>query len=352
MLGLALLLLPALGCDKATPVAPAGVVLTISASPSQVALNGSSTITVVGRKPDGQPLNPGTEIRFSTNLGTVNPLFAIVGSGGVATTVFTGDGRSGVASITASTGTSGGGGGGSAGGGAGGSGGSTPPPSGPQSGVQSVSINIRVGEDPDNRPTLLVSANPSSIPVGTNSTSTITIIGRNRDLSPVSAGQTVLLTSTLGTLNPQRPTTRADGTATSTLTAGLTGGSAEIGAILGTSDRATTTVTIRDAAVAIGLRAEPRTIPSSGGTITLIANVTNGQGVGVAGAQVRFESDRGTFADGSSVFTDSNGEAQVELTVTQAQLDGLPSGGTFQVRAKTNSGTGSTLEASDTVTKQ
>ncbi|HEX9942320.1 MAG TPA: PKD domain-containing protein [Thermoanaerobaculia bacterium] len=96
-------LLPAVGCDKATPVAPTGTILTISANPSKVGLNGQSTITVVGRKPDGNPLNPGTEIRLTTDKGTIDPVVT-VGDGGVATAIFRADGRSGTAKITAMTG--------------------------------------------------------------------------------------------------------------------------------------------------------------------------------------------------------------------------------------------------------
>jgi hypothetical protein len=335
-LGLALLLVAAFGCDKATPVAPDGVVLTISASPSQVTLTGSSTITVIGRKPDGQPLNPGTEVRFSTNIGTVDPIIATVRTGGAASTTFRGDGRSGTATITASTGTTS----------------PTPPPSssdssdtatptGPTSGIESVSVRIVVGLDPSNRPTLLLSANPSNISI--SQTSTITIIGRNPDRSPVAAGQTVLLTSTLGTLNPVRPTTRADGTAVSILTAGSVGGEATIGAILGSSDQATTTVTIRDLATAINLIAAPGTISPQGGEITLTANVINGQGVGVAGAQVSFGVDHGTLS-ATSAFTDSSGNVSVKLTLTSTQLTGVD---TVTATASTASSTGGFL--TDTV---
>jgi len=326
-LGLALLLLPVLGCDKATPVAPAGVVLTISASPSQVALNGTSTITVIGRKPDGQPLNPGTEVRFSTNIGSVNPLIANVGSGGIATTIFSGDGRSGTATITASTGSaSGGGSGGSGGsGGTGGSGGSTTPPptdTGPRSGIQTVSISIVVGQDPSNRPSLLISANPSTTAVG--ATSAITVIARNPDRSPVPAGQSVLLTTTLGTLNPSRPTTRSDGTATSILSVGVQAGTATIGAILGSSDQVTTTVTIRDAATDMTLQSSQPTVPRagtpSGSPITLSAFVVNGQGQALQGAPVTFNTSAGTLETLGVVASDSSGVARNKLTLTTTDL--------------------------------
>jgi hypothetical protein len=97
-------LLPAVGCDKATPVAPNGSILTISANPSKIGPTGSSTITVVGRKPDGQPLNPGTEIRLSVDKGTIDPAIVAVDSHGEGTAIFRADGRSGTAKVTAMVG--------------------------------------------------------------------------------------------------------------------------------------------------------------------------------------------------------------------------------------------------------
>lgn len=103
-----------LACDSAIPTAPAGTVLTISASPSQITLTGSSIITVVGRKPNGSPLNEGTEIFFSTSLGSINPVVVPVDEDGVARTTLRGDGRVGTANVQAHVGTSGDGGTGSA----------------------------------------------------------------------------------------------------------------------------------------------------------------------------------------------------------------------------------------------
>lgn len=99
-----------LACDSATPTAPAGTILTISATPTQISLNGRSTITVIGRRPDGNPLNEGTEIFFTTDLGSVNPVVVAVDETGVARTNLRGDGRSGTAQVTARVGTSSGGG--------------------------------------------------------------------------------------------------------------------------------------------------------------------------------------------------------------------------------------------------
>lgn len=101
---LAVSLLSAVGCDKATPVAPNGTILIVSANPSKIGVNGASTITVVGRKPDGQPLNPGTEVRLSADRGTVTPPVVAVDGEGEATATFRADGRAGTATITVRTG--------------------------------------------------------------------------------------------------------------------------------------------------------------------------------------------------------------------------------------------------------
>ena len=309
LLVLLCLLVPALGCDKASPVAPAGSVLTISANPSRIGLNGSSTITVVGRKPDGNPLNPGTEIRLSTDLGTVSPGIVEVDSGGRATATLRADGRSGAAKVSAATADA------------------------------TVETTVQVGETGDTKPVLLVSVNPSTIPVEGNAT--VTVIARNSDGSPVAAGQTVILTSTLGTLSPNRPTTRSDGTATATLDAGGQAGTATITAILGASDAATTSVTIRDAATDISVQANPGSVPRSGGEITLTAFVTNSQGQPLQGAPVTFEASRGELEFTGVVFTDTSGVATNTLTLDQ---EDLPVGvNEVTVEASTPSGDGTLI---------
>jgi hypothetical protein len=308
-----LLLVSAAACDKASPVAPTGTTLTLSANPTKIGLNGESTITVVGRKPDGNPLNPGTEIRLSTDKGTISPIVE-VGAGGAATTTFRADGRTGAAVITATTG----------------------------AGDVTAMATLQIGETDETRPTLLVSVSPSNIPV--EGTATVTVIARNADGSLVEAGREVILTSTLGSLSPSRPVTRADGTAVSTLRAGNQGGTAEVTAILGSSAPATATVTIRDAATDIALQASRPSIPASGGTITFIAFVANAQGQPLQGAPVTFESTDGvgTFETTGVVTTDATGQASNVLTVAQEDLAGRTS---FTVRARTPSGTGQLLVA-------
>lgn len=109
MKSLSLLVLPLLllasGCDEATPVAPSGTVLTISASPSEIPVGGSSTIRVTALRANGTPVNPGTLIRLDTTLGTIDESVATDDSG-VARATLRGDGRIGTATVTARSGAS------------------------------------------------------------------------------------------------------------------------------------------------------------------------------------------------------------------------------------------------------
>jgi hypothetical protein len=92
-----------LACDSASPVAPAGTVLSISASPSEITANGTSTIRVTALRSNGTPVNPGTLVRFDTTLGSIDEQ-AEVDDQGVARATLRGQGDIGTATVTARTG--------------------------------------------------------------------------------------------------------------------------------------------------------------------------------------------------------------------------------------------------------
>lgn len=315
---LLLSLLPALGCDKATPVAPNGTLLTISANPSQIGLNGSSTITVVGRKPDGNPLNPGTEIRLSTDRGTINSIVT-TDDGGRATATFRGDGRLGPAMITAMTG-----------------------------GNVMVMTTVQVGQAEGDRPTVLVSVTPSTVAL--DGTADITVVARNSDGTPVARGERVTLTTTLGTITPANPTIGANGTATARLNAGGREGTATITAIVGSSAPAMAMVmVVFDAATAITVSAAPSSIPDNRqSTVTVTALVTNSRGQAVQGALVTFESEIGEFEDTTAETTDLTGQARKTLTVQPSDIPSTIQSFTVTVRTPSSTGT-SFLEGSTDV---
>ncbi len=98
-------LLAVFACDRVTPVAPVGSTITLSINPTRIAAQGeSAVVTAIVRKEDGTPVNPGTQVNFSTSLGTLDPEVAFTDETGVARANLTGDGRIGMAMVSATTG--------------------------------------------------------------------------------------------------------------------------------------------------------------------------------------------------------------------------------------------------------
>ncbi|HZF09338.1 MAG TPA: Ig-like domain-containing protein [Thermoanaerobaculia bacterium] len=304
----------ALSCGKATPVAPTGTTLAITANPSRIDLFGTSTITVFGRKANGSNLDPGTEVRFSTDKGSIDGISTI--KDGQATATLHGDGSSGTATVTATTGAS-----------------------------TMVTTKIQVGQG-DVKPTLLVNVNPNNIPV--LGKSTVTVIARNADGTAVGAGQSVIVTTDLGTLKPASPlTTDASGIATTTLTAGSQAGTATVTAIVGSSDPKTATLTIRDSAASISLQVDRTSIQSGGDqVVNLTAFVFNAQQQPVNGATVTFSSSKPSLST-SVTTTDASGKATSTLTVKAADLATCEP---ITVTATTPSGTATPFSSTKTIT--
>ena len=312
---LAALLLPTLGCDSASnPIAPNNSVLTVTATPTKIALRGeSSTITISGFRPDGNPLSQGTIIFLSTTLGTLSATSVTADGSGRATVTLTGDGRAGAAEITASLATTSSGGGTDGGGGGGG---------------VSNSVSVEIAEE---RPVLTITANPSTIPV--LGRSTITVLARDDDGFSLGAGETVVLSSDLGSV-PGEVQTDDGGRAVFTFRAGDEGGAGVVNAFLRNSDVVTATITIRDAVGDLTLQANPQSIErdDNGVNVTLEAFVVNARGNPQPNVNVTFNADRGTLSAGNDL-TDNNGLATVTLNVDRADVSDLPANGTFQVTA-------------------
>jgi PKD repeat protein len=193
------------GCDKASPVAPGGTIISVSASPQKIGLHGQSTITVIGRKPDGNPLNTGTELRLTATLGSIDPIVT-VDRNGVATATFRADGRLGTAMITAATGGSvGAGGTGTGGTGTGGS----------SSGTLTATISVQVGEAAGS---ILLQPTPTTLTVAGGKVTLLAIV-RDSSGQPL-PNQGVNFTTDIGTLSSRGATvtTNARGEARDTVT--------------------------------------------------------------------------------------------------------------------------------------
>src|SRR5947208_11013944 len=93
----------AAGCNKVPLLAPSGSTVTLSTNTPIVQANGTAEIRATVLESSGTPVQNGTTVTFSTNLGSVSPTDARTFNG-VATTQFIPNGQSGTAKIIATSG--------------------------------------------------------------------------------------------------------------------------------------------------------------------------------------------------------------------------------------------------------
>jgi len=203
---------------------------------------------------------------------------------------------------------------------------------------------------------ITVTAPTSVLPVG--GSTEITAFVMESSSTPVQNGTTVRFLTNLGTVNPVEAQTR-NGVATTTFT-GTTSGTASIRAVSGPagSGAAPTTptdpntpatpstsnsVTIAVGAAAVGtaglsVRAVPGSVPSTGGTVEVVATVLSTDGRLLAGVPVSFSASRGTLASTIAV-SDDRGEARTTLTTSEASTitarAGNATAATFDVTVRT-----------------
>ncbi len=313
----------ALGCDSASPVAPTGSVLSITANPTQINLNGGTArITVTGFKPDGNPLNPGTQLVMSTDIGdlvdpTTGALISVieVAGNGQAVALLRADGRPGAAMVTATLTTG---------------------------GDATAMATVQIGETVESQPTLVLSANPSIVDV--LELSRISILARNSDGTPVGSNQRIRLTSNLGTLHSSSSAsdtriidsadTDSNGEAVAFYRAGDQSGMGQVSGILGTSEETVLTLDVRDVATDFSFSPDQTFIPVSGGSLQLTAVVVNARNEGVSNILVRFDTRNpsvgGSFSPSSAVLTTGQGVSTATLTLAGSDLGGVAN---FEVTA-------------------
>jgi adhesin/invasin len=294
---LAALLLPVLvsGCGKASPVAPSGSTVTLSADPSEITTpSGTSTITAVVRKPNGT-VAAGVDVRFTTTIGTIDVLKA-TDSGGVATATLRGDGRSGTAMVNAAV----------------------------DGGATATALSVAIGGGGH---TITLQAIPASIPATGGRVKLVALV---RDVNgQAAAGAQVNFTTNLGRLasGGGLVVTNSSGEATDTLSVqsadvgnqtSITVG-AQTAAADGSLQSATFTVSIlTNAAASIVATANPGQLPLKGGSVTLTALVRNSSGSPVPGAGVNFTTTKGTLGSGGGLLTaDKNGQVTDSLFIPQ-----------------------------------
>jgi hypothetical protein len=329
-LAIPLLVAGGLTCSKPTPVAPSEAILSITADPLKIIPRGISEITVIGRQADGSPVNEGTEILFTTTLGSVDRVVA-VDDRGVAVAELVGDGTIGMATVEASSGA-----------------------------AAAVTVEVQIGSLAS---FLSFSANPTLL------SKDLPRKGAKISLSAVAQDDTgaplekalVTFSSERGILESGSVPVETDvsGLATDTLTvfeddlASVTEGFFEVSASTpGVDGEIVETIEIEVSGFPahVTLEAKPTSVPDTGGIIELVALVLDDLGDPAEGAGVNFITEAGDLASRGLVLTDAEGIATDILTVTGEQLAALPAdnNSTFTVTAEVAGSGGEVFD--DTVT--
>ncbi len=143
--------------------------------------------------------------------------------------------------------------------------------------------------------------------------------------TPVQNGTMVYFTSTVGVIDPREARTE-NGRARVTFAGNGTSGTAKIGATSGSAVATEIEIKVGGAAASrVVLNVSPTAVPTTGGTVTLLATVTDADGNRLPGVPVSFTSTAGVLAN-STVVSDDNGQARTTLT-TSAQASVSASAG-------------------------
>lgn len=304
-----LLALVAAACDTVPLTAPSGSAVTISVANSIVPLGGTTEVTAFVSEQGGTAVQNGTTVRFTTNLGRMEPIESQTKNGYAVATFVAGD-ISGVADVTASSG--------SIGTGApstGGGNGATTTASG------SNSVKITVGAAASE--TVVLNATPTSVPVGGG---TVTLIASVLDINGNRLRNIPVNFSTdAGTLSATVAITDGNGEARVELTTNR-----EANVTARAAAKSATLKIIVNAPATVAVSANPSTVPPGGATVMITAVVLDSAGNRLANVPVSFSTTAGTLS-ATLATTNADGEATVELVTSAAT--------TVTARAGTVSGT-------------
>jgi len=325
-------LLAVFACDRVTPVAPVGSTITLSINPSRIDAEGeSAVITIIVRKEDGTPVNPGTQVSVSTTLGGLDPETTFTDETGTAKSMLTGDGRIGMATVSATTGA-----------------------------AALVSVDVQIGSV---AASITLTATPSNVPKDPQNTEgLIELLALIRDDTGAPLGGGVVnfaaetgvlesrggpvVTNDLGEATDTLTVTRND---VSTLFEPFFLVSAETAIAGGSLILDELEIDIRGVPATLTLQVTPASVLEAGTLATplrLTALVRDNLGDPLEGVGVNFLAEAGTLAsEGRLIDTDADGRAVDSLSATQAQLELIP-GQVFTVRAETAGLGGSLLEDS------
>jgi len=273
--------------------------MTLTAVPASIPADGtsSSAITATIKDSSGNPVPKGTAVVFTTNLGTIStPSVTTPNESGVVTVSLIAGTTPGVATVTATATV-----------------GTTPL-------TQSVRVNIG-----GTTGTIVLTANPGTIPPDNTSSSAITATVKDNAGRPVEEGTQVKFETSLtgtrfrnGTQSITVPIENAAGTATVSLIAGTTTGSSKITATVNIAGAVVTqTIYVKiDLTYSITLWADKTNITSDGtDESTITATLLDNTGAPVPDVTVNFSTDKGSVTPAAAGPTDANGQTETKLTV-------------------------------------
>jgi hypothetical protein len=211
-------------CDKMPLLAPTASTVTVTSPVTTISLGGTAEISAFVAESSGTPVQNGTVVRFTTNLGRMNPV-EVQTRNGLAVSMFEAGDVSGLADIRATSGAAGGATGGSA------------------TASASNAVQISVGAAAVDSVQLIGS--PLFVPFrGGTVQLTATVLGTNGRAIP---GIPVRFNATQGTLSQQQVTSDGNGEARTSLT---TDRDASVTAAAGTKTSSAITITRRPAPAA------------------------------------------------------------------------------------------------------
>ncbi|MBI4476870.1 MAG: Ig-like domain-containing protein [Acidobacteria bacterium] len=178
----------------------------------------------------------------------------------------------------------------------------------------------------------------TSTVIATNGSTQLTATVRDQSGVPVLNGTVVSFTTTLGTIEPREARTE-NGASTARLVSTGQSGTATIKAFSGNAVSEALEVRIGGAAASrVVLNVTPSTLTATGGTVQLVAVVTDASGNRLSGVPVTFTATAGTLGLGT-VITDLNGEARTTLTTARETTITASAGGQqAQVTVTVNAG--------------
>ena len=137
--------------------------------------------------------------------------------------------------------------------------------------------------------------------------------------TPVHDGTTVTFTTSMGVVEPRDARTEG-GNARAVFRAGAQSGTATITAFSGSARSEPIEILLGGAAAErVTVRTEPASVPTTGGSVQVIAVVVDVSGNPLPGAPVIFSSDAGTLSSNSGV-SDANGQARTTLTTNRETI--------------------------------